>query len=152
MTLDRSGDGPDTGFGDQFDADIGIGVGVVQIENQLLQIFNGINVMMRRRRNESHPGSGMPDLGDVFTHLVARKLPAFARLGPLRDLDLQFIGIGQIVAVDTEASGSHLLDLASARIAVGIGNITDDVLAAFPGITFAAEPVHGDGQGFVGFA
>ena len=39
----------DSHFGDQLHGDVRGGVGVFQIKNELRQIFNGINVMMRRR-------------------------------------------------------------------------------------------------------
>ena len=47
------GDGAHAHFRHQFDADARVVVGVFQIVNQLRQIFDGINVVMRRRRNQA---------------------------------------------------------------------------------------------------
>ncbi len=51
--------------------------------------------------------------------LVSGQLPALARLGALRHLDLQLVAVDQIVAGDAEAARGHLLDGAAAQIAVG---------------------------------
>ena len=81
---------------------------------------------------------------------MAGQLPSLAGLGALGDLDLQLVGVDQIVGCDTEASRSYLLDGATARIAVGVRGETARVFAAFSGVGFAAETIHGDGQCFVG--
>ena len=51
---DSGGNGAHAHFGHQLDADPGVVVGVLQIVNQLRQILDGVNVMMRRRRNQAH--------------------------------------------------------------------------------------------------
>ena len=56
----------------------------------------------------------------ILIHLVARQLAAFAGLGALRDLDLQLVGIHQIIRGDAEPAGRHLLDGAAPPIAVRI--------------------------------
>ncbi|EKE16730.1 MAG: hypothetical protein ACD_10C00834G0001 [uncultured bacterium] len=52
----------------------------------------------------------MTQEANVFGNLVARQLTAFTRLGALRHLDLNLIGIDQIFGRDAEAAGSDLLD------------------------------------------
>ena len=47
------GDGADADFGHQLHADARVVVGVFQIVNQLRQVLDGINVVMRRRRNQA---------------------------------------------------------------------------------------------------
>ena len=58
---------------------------------------------------------------DHFVDLVAGQLAALAGLGALGNLDLQIVGIDEVIRGDAEASRSHLLDRAAAQIAVGIG-------------------------------
>ena len=45
--------------------------------------------------------------------LVARELAALAGLRALRHLDLQLVGVDEVVRGDAEAAGRHLLDRAS---------------------------------------
>ena len=108
-------------FRHQLDGNARPGIGVLQIVNQLRQIFDGINIVMRRRRDQAHAGNGVPDLGDEIVHLVAGKLAAFAGLGALRHLDLQLVGVDQIVGGDAEARRRDLFDRRPPQIAVGIG-------------------------------
>ena len=46
---DTRRDGADAGGGDQLHGDFGIGVDLLQIEDQLRQILDGVDVVMRRR-------------------------------------------------------------------------------------------------------
>ena len=46
---DAGGDGANTDFCNQFDADIGLWIDVFQVMNQLRQVFDGINIMVWRR-------------------------------------------------------------------------------------------------------
>ena len=55
---DAGGDGADADFGDQFHADARVAVGVLQVVDQLRQVFDGINVVVRRRRNQADAGRG----------------------------------------------------------------------------------------------
>jgi hypothetical protein len=84
--------------------------------------------------------------------LVAGQLAAFARLGALRHLDLQVVGIDQVFGRDAEAARRHLLDGRAHGIAVGQGLEAVGLLAALAGVRLAADPVHGDGERGVGLA
>src|SRR5262249_49036713 len=53
---------------------------------------------------------------------------------------------------DAEASRSDLLDRASAKIAVLVGEVTYRILAALAGIRFPPDPIHRDRQVLVRFA
>ena len=81
--------------------------------------------------------------------LVSRQLTAFAGLGSLRHLDLQFVGVDEILARHTEAARCHLLDRAAPGIAVRQRDEPLGILAAFAGVRLPAEAVHGDGQRLV---
>ena len=78
------------------------------------------------------------------------QLAALARLGALGHLDLQVVGVDQVLAGHAEAAGGHLLDRAAAQVAVVVGGEAIGVLAALAGVGLAAQPVHGDGHGLVG--
>ena len=52
--------------------------------------------------------------------LVAGQLAAFAGLGALRHLDLQLVGVDEVLAGHAEARRRDLLDGAAARVAVGV--------------------------------
>ena len=49
-------DGADADFGDQLDADAGTAVGVLEIVNQLREVFDGVDVVVRRRGNQTDTG------------------------------------------------------------------------------------------------
>ena len=88
---------------------------------------------------------------DHLVHFVARQLAAFARLGALGDLDLQIVGIDEIVCGDAEAGGRDLLDGAAAQVTVGVGLEARFVFAAFAGVGLSLDAIHGDGERFVRF-
>ena len=107
--------------------------------------------MVRRRRDQAHAGNRVARLGNDLVHLVARQLAAFAGLCALRHLDLQLVGVDQVVGGYAKASAGNLLHRAAAQIAVRIALEALFVFAAFAGVRHAADPVHGDGQRFVRF-
>ena len=102
--------------------------------------------MVRRRRDQRDAGGGAAQRGDLGRYLVAGQLPALAGLGALGDLDLQHVGVHQVVRTDAEAPGGDLLD---AGVALAVE--TRRVFAAFAGIGPATQAVHRDRQRFVGF-
>ncbi len=86
------------------------GVGIFQIIDQLCQILNGINVVMRGRGNEPHTGGGMAGLGYPGVDLAPGKLAALPGLCPLCHLNLNLLGADQVAGGHPEPSGGHLLD------------------------------------------
>ncbi len=48
---DAGGDGAHSGLGHQFDADADAGVDVFEVVDQLRQVFDGVDVVVRRRRS-----------------------------------------------------------------------------------------------------
>ena len=151
---DAGRDRADADFGHQLDRNIGLLVDVLEIVDELGEIFDGIDVVMRRRADEAHAGRRMTGLGDDPVDLVAGQLAAFAGLGALRDLDLQLIGIDQVFGGDAEAAGRDLLDGRAHGVAraIGQGLVAVGFLAAFTGVGLAANAVHRLGEGGVGFA
>src|SRR5262249_39587065 len=87
---------------------------------------------------------------DVVVDLVAGKLAALAGLGALGHLDLELIGVAQVVERDPEATRRDLLDRRAAAVAVGVGGEAPRVLPALARVRAPAEAVHGDRERLVG--
>ena len=94
-------------------------IDVLQIEDELLQVLDRIDVVVRRRRDQADALRRMAHLGDDRVDLVAGQLAAFAGLGALRHLDLHHVGIDEIFRGHAEAARGDLLDRRAHRIAVG---------------------------------
>ena len=139
------GDGSDAGFRHQLHGDACIPVGILQIVNELCQILDGIDVMMRRRADEADAGGGISRLGDPGIDLLSRQVSPFSGLGSLGHLDLDLPGGAQILAGDAEAARGHLLDGTVSLRAQPFRH-----LAPFSGVGLAPQPVHGNGQTLVG--
>ena len=140
-------DGADTDGADQLDVDARVLVGVLQVVDELGEVLDRIDVVVRRRRDQTDAGCRVPGLGDVRIHLEARKLTTLTGFGTLSHLDLDVGRVDQVVAGDTEAAGGDLLDGAAPFRVVETVNI----LTALTGVRPSAYVVHGDGHGFVGF-
>jgi hypothetical protein len=120
--------------------------------DQLGQVLNGVDVVVGRRRNQAHAGGRVAHLGNPGVDLTAGQLSALAGLGSLGHLDLDFPGLGQVEAGDAEPTRGHLLDGAVFGVALLVGpGVAFGVFAPLAGVGLAADAVHGDGQGFVGF-
>ena len=147
---DPGGHRPDADLGHQLHVDPRPRVGVLEVVDELLQVLDGVDVVVGRRRDQPDARRRVPGPGDPRVHLVAGELAALARLGALRHLDLQVVGADQVLARDAEAPGRHLLDGRAPGVAVGQRHVALGVLAALAGVALAAEAVHGDGEGLVG--
>ena len=142
---DPGRDGADSDLGDELHVDARCRVGVLQIVDQLLEILDRVDVVVRRRADEADAGRGVPGLGDPRVHLVAGELAALARLGALGHLDLQVVGVGEVLRRHAEAPRRHLLDRrAPRRVVQAVG-----ILAALAGVRLGAETVHRHGQRLV---
>ena len=131
------GDRADARFGDQLHVHARDRVRVLQIEDQLRQILDRVDVVVRRRRDQADAGRRVTHLRDPRIDLVPGQLAALAGLGALRHLDLQVVGVDQILAGHAEAARRHLLDGAAARVAVGIRDVARRILAALAGVRLA---------------
>ena len=142
---DTRGDRADADLGDQLHVDAGLRVGVLQVVDQLGEVLDGVDVVVRRRGDQADARGGVPGLGDPRVDLVAGQLAALAGLGALGHLDLDVVGVDQVLAGHAEAAGGDLLDgRAARRVVEPLG-----VLAALAGVGLAAQLVHGDGEGLV---
>ena len=141
---DAGGDRADADLGDELDRDVARRVDVLQVEDELRQILDRIDVVVRRRRDQADARRRVAHLGDGLVDLVAGKLAAFAGLGALRHLDLHHVGVDEVLRGDAEAARGHLLDRRAHRIAVRQRLEAVGFLAALAGVRLAADPVHGD--------
>ena len=109
---------PTADFRDQLDRDQPVRIDVLEVVDQLRQILDRIDVVMRRRRDQSDTGRRVPHPRDHGINLVAGQLSAFAGFGALRHLDLHHVGVDEIFCGDAEPAGGDLLDRRAHRIAV----------------------------------
>ena len=91
------GDGADADLGHELHVHARRRVRVLQVVDELLEVLDRIDVVVRRRRDQADARRGLPRLGDPRVHLGARQLTAFARLGALGHLDLQVVGVGEVL-------------------------------------------------------
>ena len=63
-------DSTNANFGNQLYRNACCRIHVLQVENQLCQIFDRINIVVRRRRNKTDTRNGMPNSCDDFIDLV----------------------------------------------------------------------------------
>ena len=140
-----TGDGAYAGLRHQLDRDARGAVGVLEVVDQLGQILDGVDVVVRRRRDQRHAGGGVAGPGDPRIDLFAGQMTALAGLCALRHLDLDLLGAEQVFAGHAEAAGGHLLDGGAALGVQALG-----ALAALAGVGAPADGVHGQRQTFVG--
>ncbi len=151
MGLGHAGrDGAHALLGDEFDVDAGVRVGVAQVEDELGEVLDGVDVVVRRRGDEPDVRGGDAHLGDPRVHLLRGQLAALAGLGALGHLDLDVGAVVEVVAGHAEATRCDLLDGGAPPVAAPVAVEAGRVLATLTGVGHRAEPVHGDGQRLVG--
>jgi hypothetical protein len=144
-------DRADAGGGHQLHRDAGDRVDLLQVIDELGQVLDRIDVVVRRRADQHHAGGRMAQTCDHLGDLEAGQLPALAGLGALGDLDLQLDALVQIFGGDAEPARGHLLDGAVGVVAVRQGLVARAVLAALARDRLGPDAVHGDVQHAVGF-
>ena len=146
---DARRDRADAVLADQLDADPRVRVDRGEIVDELREILDRVDVVVRRRRDQRDAGRRAPHLRDAIVDLRAGQLTAFARLRALRDLDLQVVRVHQIVRGHAEPAGRDLLDRAAPPVAVRVGLEPVRLLAALAGVAPRAEAVHRDRERLV---
>jgi len=122
---------------DQLDRYLAVRIDVLQIVDQLRQILDRIDVVMRRRRNQADAGRRMPHPRNHGIDLVAGNCPPSPGFGALRHLDLHHVGVDEIFGGDAEAARGDLLDRRAHRIAVRHRLEAIGFLAALAGVRLA---------------
>ena len=88
----------------------------------------------------------MADLGDPRVDLVAGELAALTGLGALGHLDLDVVGVDEVLGGHAEPAGGNLLDGRPHRVAVLERHVPAGLLATLTGVRLGAEAVHRDGE------
>ena len=134
-------------FGHQLHVHARRGVGPLGVVDELCEVLDRVDVVVRGRGDEPDAGGRVASPGYPGVHLLRHQLAAFTGLGALGHLDLDVLGVGQVQAGHAETAGGDLLDRGAAlRVQQAV-----HVFAAFTGVGLGAQPVHGDCEGFVGF-
>ncbi len=145
---DAGRDRPDAGLRDELDADSRSRIHRLQVVDELREVLDRVDVVVRRRRDELHPRLRVAQPRDEARHLDAGQLAAFAWLRALGDLDLELVRALQVARGDAEPRGRDLLHPVVASdafaVVVGVG-----VLAALARVGARADCVHRDGEGLV---
>jgi hypothetical protein len=147
---DACSDRADPNLGNKLDVDSGTTVRVLEIVDELSEVLDRVDVVMWWRRDETDPGRGVPGPGDPGVDLVPGQLAPLARFGSLRHLDLQIIGVDQVLTRHSEAPGRDLLDRAAPGVTVGTRDEPLGILTPFAGVGTPAESVHRYGERLVG--
>ena len=138
------GDRPYAGLRHQLHRHTRAGMDAFQVVDQLRQVLDAVDVVMRGWRDQGDARLGPADPGDLRRDLVARQLSAFTRLASLRHLDLQLIRRQDVLRGDAKPRRGNLLDAA-----VGGRPVALRIFAAFAAVRARADPVGGGGQRLV---
>ena len=85
---DAGRDRADARLAHELDVHAGVRVGALEVEDQLLEVFDRVDVVVRRRRDEADARGRVAGARDPRVDLGRRQLAALAGLGALRQLDL----------------------------------------------------------------
>ncbi len=107
---DAGRDRPDAARRDELHADPRRGVDRPQVRDQLGEVLDRVDVVVRRRADVRHRGLAAPEHRDVGGRLLRRQLAALAGLAALGDLDLELVGAREVLGGDAEAGRRDLLD------------------------------------------
>ncbi|KAI6759055.1 hypothetical protein HG531_013816 [Fusarium graminearum] len=146
---DTRGDDTDTNLRDKLDRDSRSGAGALQIVDQLLEILDGVNIVVRRGRDKTDTRGRVTGASNGLGHLVTRKLTTLTGLGTLSHLNLKLIRVGKVGRSDTESTRSDLLDGRTHGITVGHTLRSLRVLTTLTSVRLSTQSVHGNSQGRV---
>ena len=129
---------------DFYDHGLFVAGGLFQGIDQLTQVLDGVNVMVRSGGDSVGPLRDHPGPGHVAYDLCSRQMAADTGLGPLAHLDLNGSTGVEIAFMDAEPAGGHLDD--------GIFPVAIKILvkAALAGVVADAQFLGRTGQGCVG--
>ena len=138
----------DTHFGNQLDVNTCERVRIFQVMNELLEIFNRIDVMVWRWANETNTRGGVARLRNPRVHLVTGQLTALTRLRTLSHFDLNVVRVGEVLGCHTKTARGDLLNRGTTLRIVQ----TIRIFASLSGIRFCANRIHRNRKCFVRFS
>ena len=100
---DSGGDRAHAGLGDELDRDLCAGVDALQVVDELGEVLDRVDVVVRRWGDQAHAGERAAQVGNLGVHLGPRELSALAGLGALGDLDLELVGVDEVGRRHAEA-------------------------------------------------
>ena len=103
-------DRADAAAGDELDADPGGRIDRPQVRDELGEVLDRVDVVVGRGTDERLAGLGAPERRDVGGRLATGQLAALAGLAALGDLDLELVGVDEVVGGHAEAGRGDLLD------------------------------------------
>ena len=103
-------DRTNTSLGNQFYGNICILVCIFQVIDQLCQVLDGIDIVMRRRGDQGNTRCGVTGFRNPWINLLRRKMSTFTRFCALCHFDLDFSCRHQITAGNTETTTGYLFD------------------------------------------
>ena len=101
---DPGGDSSHPHFGHQLHVNACLRVGVLEVVDELGEVLDRVDVVMRGRGDQPDAGGRVTRPGDPGVDLVTRELASLPGFGALGDLDLQVVRIHEVLARDTEAA------------------------------------------------
>ena len=106
-----AGHGADSRLRNQFHSDPRPRIDLTQVVDELRQVLDRVDVVMRRGRNERDAFDRAAHARNERRHLVRGQLAALAGFRALRHLDLELFGPHQVFGRHAEARRGHLFDL-----------------------------------------
>ncbi len=103
-------DNAHTNFGYQLHRHATAWIGTFQVIDELFEVLNGVDIVVRWWGDEANTSSGVTRAGNRGRYFVAGEFTTLAGFRALCHFDLQFIGICEIVRGDSEATRSDLLN------------------------------------------
>ena len=135
-----------TCFRYQFDRNICIFICILKVINQLCQVLDRIDIVMRWRGDQADTRCGMTGFGNPWIYFLCRKMSTFTRFCTLCHLDLDFSCRYKITAGYTETSAGNLFDRGASVIAASCGIQSFVTFTALTCIGFSMKVIHGDRQ------
>ena len=139
------GNGPNARLRDQLYRHQRIRIHLLEIEDELCQILDRVNVMVRWRRNQGHAWHRIAQSRNQVVDFAAWQLPALSGLGTLSYLDLEHLGIHQIVRRHTEAARRDLFDFGDP-----VGTKAVGIFTALAAVRACTDLIHPHGQRLMG--
>ena len=141
---DAGGDGADAPGGDELDADAGGRVDRAKVGDELCQVLDGVDVVVRRRADVGHARLASAKSRDVGRRLAAGQVAALAGLRALGDLDLELLRANKVGGGHAEAGRGDLLDPGVAPLSVQARRVPGWILSTLAGIGGTAGALHAD--------
>lgn len=100
----------------KIERNIGWRIEVFKVVDEMRKILNRVDVMVRRRRNEEKKRSGVEGIGDGRIEIVKRKMEELEGIWEMRKIDMDKIGIEEILSSKKEKERGKMIDWRELRV------------------------------------